>query len=137
MGYAIPVSTATPILSELMSKETRYKVDEDKAAYIGVTCKDISPDFASMYNVPIGIYVDSCEENGPADAAGIKRGDIITSLDGTKLSSGTELVNLLEYYEAGELVEVTISRADEGDYKEIKVMVTLGNRNKTDFLTDK
>lgn len=134
MGYAIPVSTATPILSNLMSKETRYKVDEDDSSYIGITCKDISADFASMYGVPTGVYVDSVEENGPAAQAGIKKGDIITKFDGTKLSSYTDLVSKLEYYAAGEIVEVTIARADDGEYKEQTVLVTLGSVNDSDFL---
>ena len=133
MGYAIPVSTATPILSELMSKETRYKVDEQNASYIGITCKDISSDFAEMYGVPTGVYVDSVEENGPAAQAGIKKGDIITNFDGTKLSSYTDLVAQLEYYAAGEIVEMTISRADNGEYKEQTVLVTLGSANNTTF----
>lgn len=134
MGYAIPVSTATPILSELMSKETRYKVDETNASYIGITCKDISADFASMYGVPTGVYVDSVEENGPAAQAGIQKGDIITKFDGTKLSSYTDLVGQLEYYAAGELVEVTFVRADNGEYKEQTAVVTLGSANSSDFL---
>lgn len=134
MGYAIPVSTATPILSELMSKETRYKVDEENASYIGITCKDISADFASMYGVPTGVYVDSVEENGPAAQAGIQKGDIITKFDGTKLTSYTDLVGQLEYYAAGELVEVTFVRADNGEYKEQTTIVSLGSANGSDFL---
>ena len=39
MGYAIPVSTAEPILDELMNRETRSKVDEAKSAYLGISCK--------------------------------------------------------------------------------------------------
>lgn len=136
MGYAIPVSTATPILSELMSKETRYKVDEEKASYIGITCKDISAEFAEMYGVPTGVYVDSVEEGGPAGSAGIKKGDIITHFDGTKLSSYTDLTGQLEYYAAGEIIEVTIARADNGEYKEQVLLVTLGARNETDFLAE-
>lgn len=134
MGYAIPVSTATPILSELMSKETRYKVGEENASYIGITCKDISSDFASMYGVPTGVYVDSVEENGPAAQAGIQKGDIITKFDGTKLSSYTDLVGALDYYAAGELVEVTFVRADNGEYKEQTVLLTLGSANESSFL---
>lgn len=134
MGYAIPVSTATPILAELMSKTTRYKVEEDQASYLGISCKDISPDFAMMYNVPTGVYVDSVEENGPAALAGIKKGDIITKFDGTTLSSYTDLVGQLEYYAAGEVIEVVVARAHMGDYQEETLTVTLGLRNDSEFL---
>ena len=136
MGYAIPVSTATPILAELMSKTTRYKVDEDQASYIGISCKDISSEFAMMYNVPTGVYVDSVEENGPAALAGIKKGDIITKFDGTTLSSYTDLVSQLEYYAAGESIEVVVYRAHMGEYQEQTLTVTLGARTDSEFLQE-
>lgn len=129
MGYAIPVSTATPILSDLMARETRYKVDEENASYMGISCKDISSDFAEMYNVPIGVYVDSVVENGPAATAGLQKGDIITAFDGTKTPSYTELISLLEYYAAGEIVEITYYRTNNGEYTEQKTSIILGSRS--------
>lgn len=128
MGYAIPIATAQPILDELMNRETRFKVDEDKAAYIGVTCLSVDSSSAQMYGIPVGAFVDSVEEGGPADTAGIQKGDVITKFDGLTISGSTELVNKLEYYEEGETVEVVISRAENGEYKEQTVTVTLGRR---------
>ena len=66
MGYAIPVATAQPILDELMNRETRYKVDEGKSAYIGVVCMDVDTDAIAKYGIPKGAFVDSVEEGGPA-----------------------------------------------------------------------
>lgn len=129
MGYAIPIATAQPILDELMNRETRYKVDENQAAYIGVTCMNVESTAAQMYGIPLGAFVDSVEEGGPAQTAGIKKGDIITKFDGLTISGSTELVSKLEYYEAGETVEVVISRAENGEYKEQTVTVTLGRRS--------
>ena len=129
MGYAIPIATAQPILDELMNRETRYKADESKAAYIGVTCMSVEADASKMYGIPTGAFVDSVEEGGPAQAAGIQKGDVIVKFDGITITGSTELVSKLEYYEAGETVEVVISRAENGEYKEQTVSVTLGKRS--------
>ena len=69
MGYAIPVSVAQPILDELMNRETRYKADEDHAGYIGVTCLNVDSTSAQTYGIPLGAFVDSVEEGGPAQTA--------------------------------------------------------------------
>ena len=74
MGFAIPISKAEPILDEMMNQETRYKVeDEDKAAYIGITCENVTSDVNQMYGIPQGVYVDTVVEGGPAEKAGIKK----------------------------------------------------------------
>ncbi len=128
MGYAIPISTAMPILDDLMSRETREKVDDDKASYIGISCKDVSAEISQMYGMPTGVFVSELTEGGPAEKAGILPNDIVTSLDGTKMSSTEELIGRLEYYAAGETVEVVVQRAEGGQYKEHTISVTLGNR---------
>lgn len=133
MGYAIPISTATPILSDLMSRETRYKVDEENASYIGISCKDISTDFAEMYNVPTGVYVDSVVEDGPAAAAGLQKGDIVTKFDGVSTASYSDLISLLEYYAAGEIVEVTYYRTNNGQYTEQTTSLVLGARSESEL----
>ena len=81
-----------------------------------------------MYGMPTGVFVSEVTENGPAQQAGILPNDIITSLDGTKISSTEELTGQLEYYAAGETVEVVIQRAEGGQYKEQTISVTLGNK---------
>lgn len=127
MGFAIPISKAQPILDELMSKETRSKVeDENKAAYIGITCKNVTSDASEMYNMPVGIFVDTVAEGGPAEEAGLKAGDIIRKIDGTSVETYDNLTEQLEYYEAGETIDFVISRAESGEYKEQTVSVTLG-----------
>lgn len=129
MGYAIPVSTAEPILNELMSRETKYKVtDEDKASYIGITCKNVTSETAQMYIMPLGVFVADVTAGGPAENSGLKKGDIITKVDGISISTYDELVATLEYYEAGESVEVVISRTENGEYKEQTITVTLGSK---------
>lgn len=129
MGYAIPVSVAQPILDELMNRETRYKTDEKHAGYIGVTCLNVDSTSAQTYGIPLGAFVDSVEEGGPAQTAGIQKGDVIVKFDGMTVSGSSDLVGKLEYYQAGETVEVVISRAQNGEYQEQTVSVTLGKKS--------
>lgn len=129
MGYAIPVSVAQPILDELMNRETRYKTDEEHAGYIGVTCPNVDSTSAQTYGIPLGAFVDSVEEGGPAQTAGIQKGDVIVKFDGMTVSGSSDLVGKLEYYQAGETVDVVISRAQNGEYQEQTVSVTLGKKS--------
>lgn len=129
MGYAIPVSVAQPILDELMNRETRYKTDEEHAGYIGVTCLNVDSTSAQTYGIPLGAFVDSVEEGGSAQTAGIQKGDVIVKFDGMTVSGSSDLVGKLEYYQAGETVDVVISRAQNGEYQEQTVSVTLGKKS--------
>ncbi len=132
IGFAIPLETAEPILQNLMNMETRTKVDDNEASYLGITSSNISSDVAAqiaqLYNMPEGIPVTDVEKDGPADKAGIKSGDIITKFDGVKVGSIDELSERLTYYKKGETVDVTISRSSDGEYKEQTVSVTLGDK---------
>lgn len=133
MGYAIPISTAKPILEELMLRETRDLVDEDEQGYLGISCQNVSTEISEMYNIPQGVYVLAATEGGAAEQAGLQKGDIITKFDGIAISDYNELKNTLQYYQAGETVELTIQRADaDGGYQEQTVTVTLGINNNTE-----
>ena len=133
MGYAIPISKAEPILEELMNRETRDKVeDSSKVGYMGVKAADLTTEAIQMYNMPEGAFITEVTEGGAADNAGIKKGDIIVKLDGQKVSGKDDLVDKLQYYEAGENIEVVISRANSGEYKEQTIEVILGSKPSSD-----
>lgn len=55
-----------------------------------------------------------------------KKGDVITKIDGTAIDAYKDLVDRLEYYEAGETVELEVYRAQDGEYNAQKISVTLG-----------
>lgn len=128
MGFAIPVTTAQPILDDLMSKKTRTAVDEEDAGYLGVSCLEVSAQVSQMYMLPSGVFIGEVTKGGPAEKAGILKGDVITAIDGTKITSYDELTNQLQYFAAGEDVEVTVERADGGEYLEQTFTVTLGSK---------
>lgn len=128
IGYAIPISAAEPILAELMTKETRNRVEGGAGGYLGIVPQSVTSDVAAVYGMPEGVFVSRMEEGTPAAAAGILRGDIITKFDGTRLSAAEDLREILEYYENGETVELTVMRNINGEYTELKIPVTLGLR---------
>ena len=133
MGYAIPISKAEPILEELMNRETRDKIeDTSKVGYMRIKAADLTTEAIQMYNMPAGAFLTEVTPGGAADKAGIKKGDIVVKLDGQKVSGKNDLVDKLQYYESGETVEVVIARANNGEYKEETVEVTLGSKPASD-----
>lgn len=128
-GYAIPISKAQPILEELMNRKTRDKVsDESQAGYLGIKFADLSREAIQMYNMPAGAFVMAVVSGGAADNAGIQKSDIITKLDGQKVSSKAEINEQLQYYVAGEEIEIGVARLEDGEYEESTITVTLGSR---------
>ncbi len=126
MGYAIPMSTAQPIIETLMSQETRTRLDSDYG-WLNISGRDITSDMTSSYGMPAGVYVTDVAEDGAAAKAGIQTGDIITALDGINLTSIETLRERLHYYEAGESVEVTVERNEGSGYEPVNLVVTLDN----------
>ncbi len=128
MGYAIPMATAQPILNDLMNRTTRTKVDEDVKGYLGIVPRDVSEEAKEVYNMPAGAYVYEVTEGSAAEAAGIKKGDIIVKIDGQSISSRSDLFDRMEYYKAGETIDIVVSTAQNGEYEEHTVTVTLGKK---------
>lgn len=128
MGYAIPISSASPIISELMERQTRTKVAEEEKGYMGITMQNVPEDMSQVYNMPRGVFVYAVEDGSAADKAGILRGDIITRFDGQRVSSYTDLQNVIQYYKIGDTITVTVNRLINGEYEPYELEVTLGER---------
>lgn len=126
MGYAIPISDAKPIIENLMTKQTRLKVNEDSKGYLGITGIDVVAEYSEIYGMPQGVYVSSVTEGTGAAQAGLVKGDIITGLNGEEIKSMEELENELSYYAAGTTVELTIMQGSPTGYQAKTVQVTLG-----------
>ena len=128
MGYAIPISTAKPIIEELMLRETRQKVLDSERSFLGISGTDVTDEVARTYDMPQGVFVAQVLENSGEESAGLQKGDIIVAFDGENISHMTQLQELLEYYAAGTTVDVTVMRQSDSGYQEKVISVTLGYR---------
>ena len=124
MGYAIPISSAIPIINDLMNQEV---IEESEQGYLGIQGNDITEEYAQGFNMPEGVYVVKIIENSPADGCGLKAGDIITKFAGRDVTSMETLQNILSTKKAGEEIEMIVQRnTEKGDYEEVKLTVALG-----------
>ena len=127
IGFAIPIDKAEDSLKELMNLPTRKKVDPSEASYLGIEGETITQDITQLYGIPTGVGVVAVEQGSPAEKAGIQQGDVITQFDGRAVANQEQLSDTLQYYKAGETVDVTLQRADNGKYAGQTVSVTLGS----------
>lgn len=132
VGYAIPVSDVEGIIGDLKTMTIRPEVDADKMGYLGINCQDVTEEISKQYDMPVGIYLKSVVSGCGADKAGLKKGDILTRFDGIGVSSYDSLRERLQYYEAGETVEVTVMSSENGEYVEKTVTVTLSSKEEVE-----
>lgn len=128
IGFAIPISEARPIIENLMTKETRFKVAEGETGYMGISLQTVTQEFAYMYGVPEGILITDIEEGSAADKGGMLSGDIITRFEGEKIVSYEDLQEVLQYYGPGANVTVVVKRLLQGSYQDVELELTLGER---------
>ncbi len=118
IGFAIPINLAKSVIDQL--KETGTVV----RGWLGVLIQQITPEIAEGLGLKDvkGILVSDVTPGGPADKAGIKRGDIIVDLNGTKVDELTELTSMVAQLAPGSEADVKVLRnGKESDFK-----VTLG-----------
>lgn len=132
VGYAIPISVAIPIIDELMNREN---LSDAEKGYLGISGRTVTAE-ASSYNIPNGVYVVEVSKGGAADKAGIKSGDIITSINNMEVTTIESLQQKANSYRKGTKVEIIILRSNDGDYQEKKVEVTLQGKASLDGLSD-
>ena len=135
MGYAIPITTAKTILTDLMNANS---VSTKDAAFLGVVGRDINESYSSALGIPSGIYVSQVVSGSPAEKAGISAGDVITKFEGNNVSTMSGLKEKLALKKANTKVKITFKRANQsGTYKEKTVTVTLGKKSDfSDVTTD-
>lgn len=135
MGYAIPITTAKTILTDLMNASS---VSTKDAAFLGVVGRDINESYSSALRIPSGIYVSQVVSGSPAEKAGISAGDVITKFEGNNVSTMSGLKEKLALKKANTKVKITFKRANQsGTYKEKTVTVTLGKKSDfSDVTTD-
>lgn len=130
MGYAIPISSVSDIIENLMNQETKTKVSEAEQGQLGIQGVDVTADSSEMYNMPTGVYVSEVITGGGAKKAGITKGSVITGINGTSIDGMQALKEQLQYYRAGETVKITVATPEKnGEYAKRDVEVTLGKKS--------
>lgn len=130
MGYAIPISSVSDIIENLMNQETKTKVSEAEQGQLGIQGVDVTADSSEMYNMPTGVYVSEVIAGGGAKKAGITKGSVITGINGTSINGMQALKEQLQYYRAGETVKITVATPEKnGEYAKRDVEVTLGKKS--------
>jgi serine protease Do len=118
LGFAIPINTARVISEQLIQNGFVSR------PYLGISYQPITPRVAAVYRLPVqyGVYITDIYANSPASQAGLRVGDIITSINTTNLDDTHEYLNTLFQYSAGDVVTLTVNRNGQS----IQVQVTLG-----------
>lgn len=116
IGFAIPVNSSMDIIDQLIEYGTVRR------PYIGISGSSLTEALSERYNYPVGVYVESVEEGGPAEEAGLEVGDVITEVDGQAVESVEEINTIKNTYSIGDTISLTVYR--NNDY--ITVDVTLG-----------
>ena len=130
MGYAIAISDVADSLENMMNAKARDKVDNH--GILGITGSTVSDEAVQIYGIPQGVFVSKVTEDGPADDAGITKNMVITEFDGKTITSIDQLVELLQYYEPKEKIDVTVAVQDGNEYKEKTFTVKLGKDDSSD-----
>ena len=111
MGFAIPINSTKDIYSQLI------QYSKVKRPYIGISGRDLDESIAKANNLVTGVYIVSVSEFSAAEKSGLKIGDIITSIDGKKITTMDELNEIKNTHSIGDEVKLTIYR--DGNEKEI------------------
>ena len=125
MGYAIPISRVSDIINTLMNETTLTIVDEADRGSIGITVTTVPESVTEAYGIPTGVYVSDVPAGSNAEAAGLRRGDVITALDGRSVTDVSQLQTLLQYYSAGQTVTLTVQSIENNAYTEKTITTTL------------
>lgn len=118
MGFAIPTSTVKEITDELI--KNGYVSNRVK---IGISGFAISSSASQLYDIPTGIYIESIIEDGPCDNTDIKKGDIITSMDGKTVETFADVYKILEKHKAGDKIELEYYRRSSGKEGTVKIVL--------------
>ena len=108
LGFAIPSTTVKEIVEQLIGQG--YVSGRPD---LGIEGEGLSSFYQFYYSMPAGLYINYVEEDSDAAKQGIEPGDILISLDGTRITGSEDLRTLLYNYQAGDTVQIIIFRQGE------------------------
>ena len=118
IGFAIPINSTVDIYKQLISD------GKVKRPYIGISGRDINEQTAKQYKLVEGVYIVSVEPYSSAEKAGLKSYDVITEVDGNKITSMDELNEIKNSHKIGDIINLKVYR----DNNYVDVQVTLGEQ---------
>ena len=109
LGFAIPSNTARAVSDQIMQQGYVSR------PYLGADWVWITPETALRYGLPVeyGLFITHVLQGGPADAAGIRRGDIIVAMNGQKLDANHPFINMLFSFDPGSQVTLDVVRGSD------------------------
>ena len=116
VGFAIPISDTIDIFEQLI------KHGKVLRPYIGITGSNLSETIASRYNLPVGVYVEDIAENSGASNSDLRKGDVITAIDGQSISTMKDLNNVKDKKKIGDTIKLTVYRS--GQYLDVEITLT-------------
>lgn len=105
IGFSIPINAAKPIVDSIL----QYGYVKGRVKF-GFSCRAIDQMTAKLNNIPVGIYIDAVETDGPAAKCGLKPDDIILKVDGASVNTAEELIVARDKHKPGEKVTLTVFR---------------------------
>ncbi len=108
MGFAIPCNTVVEIANDLI----HYGYVRNRVA-LGIAGTQISDEEVSAYGVPHGILVSEVTKGGPLDNGKVKKGDIITAVDGKEISTFQDVYEILSKHKEGDKISISVYRTDD------------------------
>ena len=122
IGFAMPINTAAKVYNQII------RTGHVTRGSIGVSFRpsEVARDLLRAYGAKQGVFVQAVEPNGPADKAGLRAEDIITSINGKTITNGEELVELVADSPVGTNLSVNYLR----DHKPQHTNIVVGDRSK-------
>jgi Do/DeqQ family serine protease len=117
IGFAIPVSTARQVMESLI------KEGQVTRGWIGVEPRDLTPEMAETFNLPVkdGVLITGVLQNGPAAQGGLRPGDVVVQVSSNRVANTTQLLNAVAALKPGEPAQVKVQRG--GEMLDLKVVV--------------
>lgn len=118
MGFAIPISEAKPIVSDLLD----FGYVKGRPV-IGISTRDVSSYMAQQYGWPEGVQIMSVNTEN-AKKAGLQQGDIITKIDGKEITKGADLTSYKDTKSPGDEIEIVVYKYATGNQETVKVVLS-------------
>ncbi len=115
VGFAIPVNLAKKIISDIINKGKVIR------GWLGVGIQEITPELAEHFKVKEGVLIAQIFKDGPAEKAGLQRGDVIVEFDGKEVKNHRELQSVVAATDVNKKVKVKVIRQGKPRVSEVSV----------------